>query len=81
MYLPTFWKLQQEVYMFKMAKVAGWGLPAAAMSKSSTPKLFTDTCQDVLRSAFAAWARLATVLGLFELTRRRLLTIAVTFVR
>ena len=34
MYLPTFWKLNQEVYMMKMAKVAGWGLPAAVMGKS-----------------------------------------------
>ena len=36
MYLPTFWKLTQEVYFFKFAKVAGWGLPAGAMSKSSS---------------------------------------------
>ena len=34
MYLPTFWKLSAEVYMYKACKVAGWGLPAAAMSKS-----------------------------------------------
>ena len=33
MYLPTFWKLSSEVYMYKMGKVAGWGLPAAAMGK------------------------------------------------
>ena len=35
MYLPTFWKLSSEVYMYKMAKVAGWGLPAACMGKST----------------------------------------------
>ena len=34
MYLPTFWKLHSEVWIFKMKKVGGWGLPAAAMSKS-----------------------------------------------
>ena len=33
MYLPTFWKLSSEVYMYKAAKVAGWGLPAACMGK------------------------------------------------
>ena len=38
MYLPTFWKLSSEVYMYKMCKVAGWGLPAACMGKS------TDHC-------------------------------------
>ena len=33
MYLPTFWKLSQEAYMFKLAKIGGWGLPAGAMRK------------------------------------------------
>ena len=35
MYLPTFWKLTNEVFYFKVKKVAGWGLPASAMSKST----------------------------------------------
>ena len=31
MYLPTFWKMWSEAFMHKGAKMAGWGLPAAAM--------------------------------------------------
>ena len=31
MYLPTFWKLTTEAYMYKMRHMAGWGVPAAFM--------------------------------------------------
>ena len=34
MYLPTFWKMWSEAAMHKSMKLAGWGLPVSAMSKS-----------------------------------------------
>ncbi len=44
MYLPTFWKLGSEMWIWKAKKVGGWGLPAVAMSKfyfhASTPTLY-----------------------------------------
>ena len=33
MYLPTFWKLTTEAYMYKLRHMVGWGLPAVFMGK------------------------------------------------
>ena len=45
MYLPTFWKLSAEVYMYKSFKAAGWGLPAAAMGKLTYDSLLASRYQ------------------------------------
>ena len=41
MYLPTFWKMWSEAAAHKSMKLAGWGLPVGAMSKSISIKFYS----------------------------------------